>query len=48
MQQLRSGDIPHANAREAAIGLLQKILTGLTREPKPGVLDQPEELRIGS
>jgi hypothetical protein len=48
LQQLRSGDIPHANAREAAIGLLQKILTGLTREPKPGVLDQPEELRIGS
>ncbi len=48
LQQLRSGDVPRAEAREAAIGLLQKILSGLRREPKPGVSVQPEELRIGS
>jgi hypothetical protein len=32
--------------REAAVGLLQRILSGLIREPKPGIPNQPEELRI--
>lgn len=46
--QLRNGGVPGAEARDAAIGLLKKILSGLTREPKPGVSSKPEELRIGN
>jgi hypothetical protein len=33
--------------RSAAATLLEKVLSGLIREPKPGVPSQPEELRIG-
>ena len=47
LDRLRSGASPQDNQREAAIGLLKRILSGLLREPKPGVPTQPEELRIG-
>jgi hypothetical protein len=47
LYQLRNGDIPKAETSGAAINLLNKILSGLTREPKPGVSNKPEELRIG-
>ncbi|MGZ3308581.1 MAG: hypothetical protein ACXU8R_08695 [Xanthobacteraceae bacterium] len=47
LKRLRTGGIPQDQSREAAIILLQRILSGLTREPKPGVPSQPEEIRIG-
>jgi hypothetical protein len=34
--------------RNAAANLLRTVLSGLIKEPKPGVSSQPEELRIGS
>jgi hypothetical protein len=45
--QLRNGEVPTPEGREAAIQLLRRILAGLAREPKPGVSSKPEELRIG-
>jgi hypothetical protein len=48
LHQLRNGDVPKAEARDAAVSLLKKILSGLIREPKPGVSNRPEEIRIGS
>ena len=37
LKQLRTGGVPQDQSRKAAIILLQRILSGLTREPKPGV-----------
>ncbi len=48
LHQLRNGDIPTAESRDAAVSLLKKILSGLIREPKPGASNMPEEIRIGS
>jgi hypothetical protein len=48
LKQLKNGDVPQDQLREAAIVLLRRILSGLTREPKPGIPSQPEEIRIGS
>lgn len=47
LTQLKSGSEPKEESRLAAILLLQKVLSGLTRESKPGISNQPEELRIG-
>jgi hypothetical protein len=48
LNQLKVGNVPQEQLREAAIVLLRRILSGLTREPKPGIPSQPEEIRIGS
>jgi hypothetical protein len=44
--ELRANKHPDMAKREAAIELLQRILSGLIREPKPGIPNHPEELRI--
>jgi hypothetical protein len=47
--QLRKGAAANLTEaqRTAAANLLKKVLSGLIREPKPGVPSQPEELRVG-
>jgi hypothetical protein len=47
LNRLRKGEPLEESQRDAAITLLQRILSGLIREPKPGIPSQPEELRIG-
>ena len=47
LKQLQRGAVPTQESREAAIVLLKQILSGLIREPKPGVSSQPEEIRFG-
>lgn len=42
-QNPRLGD----DQRNAAMCLFERILSGLNREPKPGISAQPEDLRIG-
>jgi hypothetical protein len=46
--RLRNERVPAVQEREAAIELLKKILSGLIREPKTGVPNRPEEIRIGN
>jgi hypothetical protein len=48
--QLQKGATANLSSdqRNAAANLLEKVLSGLIREPKPGVPSLPEELRIGS
>jgi hypothetical protein len=48
LAQLQGGNLPPDQLRDAAVKLLGRILSGLTREPKPGIPSQPEEIRIGS
>jgi hypothetical protein len=48
LNQLQANKPLPEEQRKAAIVLLQRILAGLIREPKPGVPDQPEELRLDS
>jgi hypothetical protein len=47
LNRLREGRKVNDAQRDAATKLLQRILSGLIREPKPGIPGQPEELRIG-
>jgi hypothetical protein len=47
LTQLQDGNVPQDQLRDAAIKLFGRILSGLTREPRPGIPSQPEEIRIG-
>ncbi len=47
LNELRSAAPVSDEHRDAAVQLFQKILAGLIREPKLGIPNQPQELRVG-